>query len=166
MKILARQKKVFGIVCFEYFCEYLFGCIYQFHCFQFYLLAYGRTDYFFSSRIMVTKMKMMLVNFGDVGEDDEFENQIPSSSPTFKSLLLVSVFQLLVSYPYPPTPFKFLSVFSSPPSFPSFSDNLLIFARLAFYLSFMFRFPLHRGLLLIPFFFHFHSFVRWQFQNI
>ena len=34
---------------------------------------------------------------GDDGEDDEFENQIPSSSPEVKSLLLVSVFQLLVS---------------------------------------------------------------------
>jgi len=40
----------------------------------------------------------MVISNGDNGEVDEFENQIPSSSPTIKSLLLVSVFfQLLIS---------------------------------------------------------------------
>ena len=51
MKILAAQKKVFGRVCFEY-CENIFAAASQFQCFQFYL-SQGRTDSFFSFRIMV-----------------------------------------------------------------------------------------------------------------
>ena len=53
VKILAAQKKVFGIVCFEYFLENIFSAAYhQFQSFQFNLLAHGRTDYFFSFRMI------------------------------------------------------------------------------------------------------------------
>ena len=99
---------------------------------------------------------VILVKFGDDGEDDEFENQIPSSSPEVKSLLLVSVFQLLLSSNYPPSlpPPLFFSFFFSSFCSPPSLQLILIFAStayLAFYLSFMFRFQLHRGLLSFPF---------------
>lgn len=45
VKILAAQKKVFVLNIFVN----IFSAAY--HCFQFYLLAHGRTDYFFSFRI-------------------------------------------------------------------------------------------------------------------
>ena len=41
VEILAAQKQVFGIVCFEY-CENIFSAASQFHCFQF---AQGRTGF-------------------------------------------------------------------------------------------------------------------------
>ena len=57
------------------------------------------------AKMITMAVIVILVKFGDDGEDDEFENQIPSSSPEVKSLLLVSVFQLLLSsnYPHPPS---------------------------------------------------------------
>ena len=103
------------------------------------------------AKMITMAVIVILVKFGDDGEDDEFENQIPSSSPEVKSLLLVSVFQLLLSSNYPLHLFSFFfSSFRSPPSL----QLILIFAStayLAFYLSFMFRFQLHRGLLSFPF---------------